>query len=81
MQENIRECFQIREIRETFLPRMILVIRYMNVLLYQQVQHILASTSLSGQCVFWDLHKNKPIITVADTSTMVICNYVFIVTM
>ena len=29
MQENIRECFQIREIRETFLPRMIPIIRYL----------------------------------------------------
>ena len=28
MQENIRECFQIRKIRETFLPRMIPVIWY-----------------------------------------------------
>ena len=33
MQENIREYFQIREIRETFLPRMIPVIRYIMVLL------------------------------------------------
>ena len=29
VQENIRECFQIREIHETFLPQMIPVIRYM----------------------------------------------------
>ena len=37
----------------------------------QQVQHILASTSPSGRSVVWDLRKNEPIITVADTSTMV----------
>ena len=37
----------------------------------QKVQHILASTSPSGRSVVWDLRKNEPIITVADTSTMV----------
>ena len=47
-------------------------------LLHQQVQHILASTSPSGQSVVWDLRKNEPIITVADTSTMVNCGYVAI---
>ena len=45
-------------------------------LLHQQVQHILASTSPSGRSVVWDLRKNEPIITVADTSTMVNCTYV-----
>ena len=43
--------------------------------LHQQVQHILASTSPSGRSVVWDLRKNEPIITVADTSTMVNCGY------
>ena len=52
----------------------------MNVLLYQQVQHILASTSPSGRSVVWDLRKNEPIITVTDRSTMVNCYYVIIVT-
>ena len=42
----------------------------------QQVQHILASTSPSGRSVVWDLRKNEPIITVADTSTMVSYSYV-----
>ena len=45
-------------------------------LLHQQVQHILASISPSGRSVVWDLRKNEPIITVADTSTMVNCGYV-----
>ena len=45
------------------------------VLLHQQVQYILASTSPSGRSVVWDLHKNEPIITVAGTSTKVNCSY------
>ena len=49
------------------------------VLFHVQVQHILASTSPSGRSVVWDLRKNEPIITVADTSTMVNCSYVAMV--
>ena len=33
MHENIRACFQIREVRKTFFPRLIPVIRYISLLL------------------------------------------------